>query len=378
MNNSLSANFRNILAPGPTPPSIAAPKIDLLKSRIRLCCLITAVLILAWAPVDFLCIPASFLNQVLLARLITAFMLSLVFLLTEKMASIYIADVLLGLMLAICLVFFAYTNILFAEFPQAATNVYIKTAYADLPLLLASLICFFPLSIIECIIFSAEIIFGTLLVAALPNAPANAMLKEGTLLLLIVICLLASIGAGNLLYYIWRLIDSNTHDQMTGCLKRDHGELFLDNLYESFRRQNLPLTVVFLDLDNFKSVNDMYGHSHGDNVLTHAGRALHRILRKQDIIIRWGGEEFLIVLPNSTPAHVQEILRRLDADGIGYRPDGAKQTASCGCAEYMTDKCANIRELVTLADNRMYQAKKAGKNCVMSGNTAFPFVAADR
>ncbi|TNE32595.1 MAG: diguanylate cyclase [Alphaproteobacteria bacterium] len=90
-----------------------------------------------------------------------------------------------------------------------------------------------------------------------------------------------------------------------------------------------------------------------------------KTLRKQDVVIRWGGEEFLLVLSDTTLEGVKNFFPRLQKDGLGKRPDGAEQTASCGAAEYLEDGVASVRALVELADKRMFAAKAKGKNRLM-------------
>jgi hypothetical protein len=98
------------------------------------------------------------------------------------------------------------------------------------------------------------------------------------------------------------------------------------------------LAVAFLDLDQFKKVNDGWGHDAGDAVLGTAAERMRKCLRSQDALIRWGGEEFLIVLPNTDHDGARRMVARVAEHGLGPRPDGTPQTASIGIAELKHDR----------------------------------------
>jgi diguanylate cyclase (GGDEF)-like protein len=134
-------------------------------------------------------------------------------------------------------------------------------------------------------------------------------------------------------------------------------------------RQNAPFAVAFVDLDNFKSVNDAHGHEAGDWVLKNAVDNLGRLLRSSDVIIRWGGEEFVVMLGNATLDGQRIAMRRIATEWLGTRPGGGAITASIGVAERIADEVQDWPELIELADSRMYQAKVSGKaRCVMGGD----------
>lgn len=135
-------------------------------------------------------------------------------------------------------------------------------------------------------------------------------------------------------------------------------------------RQDEPLTLVFLDLDHFKTINDRYGHDAGDQVLSQFAHRVRGAVREQDVLVRWGGEEFVLLLPMTPHAVAVEVLRRVQAGGFGERPDGQPLTASMGLAERCQDGSETLAALLERADQRMYQAKNAGRNrlCGASGD----------
>jgi len=161
--------------------------------------------------------------------------------------------------------------------------------------------------------------------------------------------------------------DSNVHDTLTGCLTKAHTQEQLDLEFRRARRSDLPLSALMFDLDHFKAVNDRFGHLAGDAVLAAIGRQLREVLRGSDIKCRYGGEEFLILLPD-TPAvgarRVAESLRQAFSE-MTVRWEGAAVpvTASFGVATLRPGE-RDPETLVGRADAALYRAKEDGRNCV--------------
>lgn len=104
-------------------------------------------------------------------------------------------------------------------------------------------------------------------------------------------------------------------------------------------------------------------------------RALLGTLRGSDSLVRWGGEEFLLIMPETDMLQAQQALARVMRSGLGLRPEGTPLTASIGLAERRADRITDCRELLELADRRMYEAKSAGRNCLQPGGR--PLLAAE-
>ena len=132
-------------------------------------------------------------------------------------------------------------------------------------------------------------------------------------------------------------------------------------------RNENTFCVLFVDLDNFKSINDRFGHDVGDSVLRSAARSIFQYLRAHDALIRWGGEEFVVLLPKTDLMAALEVVQQIGKEGIGRTPDGSRVTASIGIAEYLVDRAPDPTTLIQLSDRRMYAAKAAGRNCCVSG-----------
>lgn len=157
------------------------------------------------------------------------------------------------------------------------------------------------------------------------------------------------------------------HDAMTGVMNRHSTEQALTKALVERRsksRSNV-LSVLMLDIDHFKSINDTYGHNVGDEVIVNVTRAVQSCLRSMDSLGRWGGEEFIIVLPDTpreTALRVADRVRAaVELSVLQPRP----VTVSLGCSEAVGELPGDLRSLVGLADKALYEAKRSGRNRVV-------------
>ena len=162
-------------------------------------------------------------------------------------------------------------------------------------------------------------------------------------------------------------------DPLTGCFNRGYlNERFPQELRRAHRYSH-PLSVVLADIDFFKTVNDTYGHQAGDEVLKVFARCIDQQIRKKiDWVVRYGGEEFMIILPETSRLGAQAMAERLrqavDEKVITFGDAKISITASFGgtCATFGNKKhCqTNMDDLIYLADEKLYQSKESGRNCV--------------
>lgn len=155
---------------------------------------------------------------------------------------------------------------------------------------------------------------------------------------------------------------------LTGIGNRRHTESVLATRLHDFERHGWRCGVLFIDIDHFKPINDQHGHEAGDGVLRQVARTLQSGVRANDYVGRWGGEEFVAVLANvdkATAAEVAERCRRLIAQTpVRCGAESIEPTVSIGAA--LSQPEDDVKRLVQRADRRMYAAKQAGRNRVVS------------
>ncbi len=161
--------------------------------------------------------------------------------------------------------------------------------------------------------------------------------------------------------------DNSVKDPITGCFTRGHAIDVIDAELRRARRSQTPVSLIMFDLDHFKDVNDRYGHLCGDAVLSTVGKRMKEVLRGSDLKCRYGGEEFLVLLPE-TPLHgarrVAETLRREIAERpVPWAGEALTVTASFGLAQTMPGE-VNVQAVIARADQALYRAKDDGRNCV--------------
>jgi two-component system, cell cycle response regulator len=158
-------------------------------------------------------------------------------------------------------------------------------------------------------------------------------------------------------------------DPLTGVYNRRFGMARLHEEFGRAVRQTVPLGVLMFDIDHFKSVNDTYGHLVGDRVLLRIAKLSRSVMREGDIMIRYGGEEFLAVLPAASRDDVRDVgerLRRLVAEAsIRDGDQSISVTISIGGTSYPETDVEGEQELVKLADEALYAAKESGRNRVI-------------
>jgi diguanylate cyclase (GGDEF)-like protein/PAS domain S-box-containing protein len=158
-------------------------------------------------------------------------------------------------------------------------------------------------------------------------------------------------------------------DPLTGLYNRRYFEMFMEKQLAIAGRNNQALSLIILDIDNFKDFNDTYGHGAGDMALRGISYAIGKNIRLSDIGVRYGGEEFIIALPNTDKTTAFEVAERIrasiEANPLTVRHEGEADviTASFGIATYNMD-ADNLSALIAKADEALYNAKKAGKNKV--------------
>lgn len=155
-------------------------------------------------------------------------------------------------------------------------------------------------------------------------------------------------------------------DLLTGVSNRRYVASYIESKIQEFRNFNIPFGVSFIDIDNFKKVNDVYGHQTGDDILIAIASTIRSNLRSNDMIGRWGGEEFVIVysaINLNTLVKITEKVRSLiESTQVKCNDEDVAVTASIGAT--MVTETDDLESIIARADNLMYRSKVAGKNRV--------------
>ncbi|MNH21904.1 putative diguanylate cyclase YdaM [compost metagenome] len=161
-----------------------------------------------------------------------------------------------------------------------------------------------------------------------------------------------------------------TTDVLTQSSNRRHFFDCAQTAFETARLEQTPLSFLLLDIDDFKQINDTYGHQEGDYVLQRIADTGKAVLRRGDLFGRIGGEEFAAVFPGCTPQIAQQIAERLQREiqrlGFSHEQSTFGVTVSQGLTG-ITETDESLDSLFARADTAMYQAKRRGKNQIVTG-----------
>lgn len=191
---------------------------------------------------------------------------------------------------------------------------------------------------------------------------------DGKKSLLDIFCQSLSLALNNALTYD-NLQNMAAHDHLTDIYNRRFGMERLSEEFSRARRTGSSLGVLMFDIDHFKKVNDTYGHVVGDRAIIHVTKIAAKTLREEDILMRYGGEEFLIVLPGTSKEGSRVVGERirsiLEDTPIEYGNEVIPLTISIGATSYPELEVTDAQELIKCADESLYQAKETGRNKVV-------------
>ncbi|CAK0775978.1 GGDEF domain-containing protein [Azospirillaceae bacterium] len=360
-----------LLSPFSHPPEVQEQRARLVVSRVRLLSGFFAVLVTLWIPFDYFFFQWPQWIQLTLLRLATTFFF-IVLAWPRSFNQIRIAAFFMTVaMLGAPLLFSIASSPLLAsltrysnpDFHQFIGNIF-QHLYGLLPFIIVAGLSVFPLAAME-VLGLAFPIFITTAIQRYQGGqtPWDVYISELWLMLLIIG--VSVVSGMSQLHYLIALVKQSTHDSLTGAYNRRAGAEVLEQAFLRAQRTQTPLSVAFLDLDRFKSINDTYGHEAGDEALRTMVQCLTHSLTFHDQLIRWGGEEFLLLFSRSDKEQAYARVLALRTAGFGRRPDGEPLTASIGISERIADQASDWHALVELADHRMYVAKTSGRDRIV-------------
>lgn len=353
--------------PGAQSPIMARRRAAMIIARVRLVAMIFAVLTPLWVFVDMAAFPRPVWEVLALARavaMVAFVLLSRLFAGSERMEDAYIS---MAAMFAIPTVFYmlCFPYLSGLDMTQWAGAVIIGLAL--LPFIVLGGLSILPLTASEGLAYALPLLVSDFVVLGFLIEEPYWYPVLGITWLLTLMAVLMTLAGMSQLHLMNALVRQITFDPLTKMHVRGVGEEILDIQFRIAERQDDNFSLAFIDIDDFKKINDAFGHEEGDRILGQVSENLHRNMRAADVLVRWGGEEFLYLFPNTDLAGAEIIMARLYQQGLGSRPDGDPLTVSIGIAERKADGAEEWSRLVQIADERMYRAKKAGKNRYISG-----------
>lgn len=244
---------------------------------------------------------------------------------------------------------------------MSETQQLVAYLYTLMPTVVLGGLAIFPLSALEILVLALPVV-GIAVAGLWLSGDAMSWAEHGAAFwfmgMAVGIAMFSGMGQA---HYMNNLVHQAMTDPLTGVRTRRAGSEIITSLFAQAQRQGLPMAVLFCDIDHFKSINDTLGHDAGDRALVMLACSLRTGLRKSDVLVRWGGEEFLILLPGMRADGLDDYVASLARAGMGTREDGLPLTVSIGVAERMADGVADWESLVALADQRMYEAKSQGR-----------------
>ncbi len=341
---------------------------SILAKRSSIFSLLFAILVPLWSFVDYIVLPYDIWFELAILRgLSGGIFMGLYMACKRGTCSLTKIFINLIVLLYVPMIFFIFANNLLADAHFMGLAGALVNIYSLLPFLVIAALTIFALTIIELLIITLPLITITIWFLY-PNSPEEVSNAFMLIWLFLLLVLTSSFSSISQMRYMISQVTRVSFDTLTKAMTRRAGIESLEVYTRMALLQDNYLSILFVDLDNFKDLNDDFGHEAGDKALQQAVMAIKTHIRKGDSIIRWGGEEFLILLPYAAQIDAQRVIHALFKDGLGLRPDGTALTASMGLAELISDKVNNWKTLVELADQRMYHAKEAGRACCVGAN----------
>src|SRR5690554_6352936 len=341
-------------------------------NRVRLSAFLYALLTPLWSVVDLIVFDYPLWSSLAVSRLLASLAfasLLMYYLLNGNLLDAYRA---IAILFFIPTVFYVVSHTLITGHQLEPFSAAVATGYAFLPFVLMAGLAIFPLTLLENLVLATTLLLAQGLAGFLNWPVLNWPSYAGGYWLLVLIAGVTALACMSQLAFMIALVRQAIRDPLTGILSRGSGTEILHLLWSNAEQNNSCLALAFFDIDHFKSINDTYGHEAGDRVLQEFTGNLQARMRGSDTLLRWGGEEFLLVMPNTDMHQARRALRRLTESGLGVRPDGTRLTASIGLAERCADRVSSPNELLELADHRMYRAKTGGRDQIRSMPDGMP------
>jgi len=333
----------------------------LLFQRVRLLTLLLAVLQIGWVVIDRMLLPAEMQTPIAIGRISSGLALLALLFWYQRPYDLRFSLARVFLLLAILSAFQTWSNLLLLH----AGHMESVAGYQFFPFMIVTMLAIFPLTVVEVGVVTGAVILVELL-TQLATGRVGSIDEINDLWLLLVLGAIAGWAAVNQLSMLLGLYRQATRDALTGLANRRQVMEQLEGDVQYARERREPISVLLFDLDRFKSFNDNYGHAAGDIVLKQFARILRKHARgKRDLAGRFGGEEFLTLLPGAdgeaacrAAAEICNSCRQTEVripsgEAVGF-------TTSIGVATLRPEDTPS--ELLRRADEALYIAKAKGRD----------------
>lgn len=331
----------------------------LIIKRVRVAATFLALLAVFWALIDLYVFPTHLAVPLAGCLMLAGALFAVLALARRWMPSATRARMAVGLVLTIIATVFFFSDQILLRANLTASDQATASAYTLLPLVCLAGLAIVPLSIAELLVFAVPILL--VFITSFLTSSDSFILGNGPVALisaLFSITVVAGISSLSQLNLMQEMLRQSLRDPITRALNRRSGELVLDLQLAEAKRSGHPISVAFLDLNNFKQVNDRLGHAVGDEVLRCVANFLRTGLRASDALIRWGGDEFLLIMPHATTADATRRLSALIDRQCSPTFRGWQVAWSLGVAQWPNDSSRDSsKALLETADRRMYAAK---------------------
>jgi diguanylate cyclase (GGDEF)-like protein len=359
---SLFANLVDLVRSDHHSTDFSGSRADYIHNRVRILGLIYAALVMLWIPVDYL-LPGTPFVALAITRLVACAAFLAVALVRHNPHHLPLARIRLGLLVVIPCVFYFISQLLLT----GDVSVWAAMGYSFYPYVMIAQLAIFALTLLEGVALAIPVF----LIVLASQAVGGEFFSSETIAALWLLGLLLTLALWaqmSQLQMLLRLYRQATRDPLTGLLNRRALMGRLAEEMERSQRYKRQLTVLLFDLDKFKRVNDALGHLAGDAVLRHFAGVMEKALRRSDLVGRYGGEEFLAVLPETSPERGCEVAERIRSDchdAPASAPDGTpvQFTTSIGVATLLPGEDAET--LLTRVDESLYKAKETGRDRVV-------------
>jgi diguanylate cyclase (GGDEF)-like protein len=341
---------------------LTVPRAAMIVARVRIVAGLLAVFTPLWIIIDMWTLPREVWQGMVAMRLLTAVAFAAILVILRGMHTLRDAYRALFFLLSVPAAFFLFCYVHILHFDADGVLDGFSVGYASLPFVMMGGIAIFPLTVIEGVVFCSLILLVQI-AAWVPHMPGiDWPTAFGSFWVLLMLAAAAVLAGVSQLAFMIVMVREGIHDSLTGCYSRRAGEVLVDLQYAWSVRSEVPLAIALVSLDGFQGVNERFGYFAGDAALQAITERLHDSLRAGDMLVRWAGDEYLLVMSNAGAEQAADVVGRLLASGLGVQPDGKPYTASIGVAERIRDATDDWWRLIDLADSRTRSARQAGGN----------------